>query len=572
MEGTAKKRRIRIAAGVVTACMAFSLCAIVACAPQTSNATNASDSSAEQSASAQSGSQGYVYMKDIVEQAKTIDPEEYEGALYDAVYQNGELNPPLISTLKDGTQVQRTPSYQGMYNQFVLGSEHRGCYSCHDNIKDELYSMPIMMYGQTGSHITCTGLDSIDKTGDIKISECISCHENGGGTGVPLPANLVHGLHSDTTAKCTDCHTTDIDGNWTMWDYDRYNELMGIYPADASEGSFSWDQTTTVDNMSDVFHFGWNHNADDAMRYVNDFSDQPLYNYTEEEMRAWEVSFTGAVEEPVTVTMGEMIDAGCSVDTAITIVCQENGTTGSMIANAKVTGVSVNKAIRTFCKTTDGYEAAFSIPDAFYPYTAETYPDESDESSVLVYKIGDSLLDYSHGWPVMHWKDGKTANQYVMRPNQFYLGSADTDMDTLVKAQNGGEFPDVAYVYLQQYETDTFNEMDHNDPNEQAANDPMGRILNFADGQIIEPGEFTFEGYAFSRHDTIAGIQVSMDLGNTWTTYPVENAKKGTWVYWKFTYDFPDAGEDSAYALYVRPVTSKGWVANWQDRVLVNVH
>ena len=72
-------------------------------------------------------------------------------------------------------------------------------------------------------------------------------------------------------------------------------------------------------------------------------------------------------------------------------------------------------------------------------------------------------------------------------------------------------------------------------------------------GRTGEP--LVFEGYASDFDRRITAIQLSLDQGEHWTTYPVEHADADRWVYWHFAYTPREAG---AYRLKVRAVNDEG--------------
>ncbi len=70
---------------------------------------------------------------------------------------------------------------------------------------------------------------------------------------------------------------------------------------------------------------------------------------------------------------------------------------------------------------------------------------------------------------------------------------------------------------------------------------------------VGEPIEFS--GYADDYDTAIAAVQFSLDDGEHWTTYPVENADARRWVRWRFSYTPEQAG---VYLLQSRSVNVYG--------------
>ncbi|MEG0016499.1 MAG: molybdopterin-binding protein, partial [Gordonibacter sp.] len=75
-------------------------------------------------------------------------------------------------------------------------------------------------------------------------------------------------------------------------------------------------------------------------------------------------------------------------------------------------------------------------------------------------------------------------------------------------------------------------------------------------GHVGEP--LTFEGYADDYDRAIAAVQFSLDEGENWTTYSLENAPMGRWVYWHFDYVPRKPGR---YKMKVRAVNEYGTVS-----------
>ena len=94
-------------------------------------------------------------------------------------------------------------------------------------------------------------------------------------------------------------------------------------------------------------------------------------------------------------------------------------------------------------------------------------------------------------------------------------------------------------------------------------------IMNYADGAAFKAGEtIVFEGYADDYDVAIAAIEVSMDDGETWTTFAVEGATVDKWVYWYFGYTPEEAG---TYKMQVRAVTAEGVVSPLASTIVFEV-
>lgn len=68
----------------------------------------------------------------------------------------------------------------------------------------------------------------------------------------------------------------------------------------------------------------------------------------------------------------------------------------------------------------------------------------------------------------------------------------------------------------------------------------------------------SFKGYAHDFDRAITAVQVSLDEGSTWTSYPTSNADPERLVQWTFSYT-PE--KEGRYTLLVRSVNDRNEVS-----------
>lgn len=319
---------------------------------------------------------------------------------------------PQVDLLADGTLVQLAPSLSGVGNgsaQAVLGStnyagfnteyleaDDRGCASCHDDLT--------AMVDGIGWHlIVGHGLNV--ETG---YEQCTTCHWKDGvrndlGT-------ILHRKHQGI-AECYDCHSeADGEGNFPIWDIDRYGELRGIASVPNVEGEFTWDQET-ITAHDEIFNAGWLGNENAQRRYDDIYNREPV---DEETFNTWAITVTGAVGEEMTWSLPELIEQAPSVTQTMKIRCDVNPIGGSMIAQAVVTGIPVSWLLEQTGLTDDAVAVRFiDINSGGTGNSGALNLHEFDEQgALLVYEINGERLNWSDGYPVQVWVNEDFAARY----------------------------------------------------------------------------------------------------------------------------------------------------------------
>lgn len=467
---------------------------------------------------------------------ETYQVEEITNSVYGQIAENQAKYAPKVTTLANGVQVQRTPTgaSAGIYNTYFLNSDSRGCYACHTNLYNTMINMPMSVYWQPETHMHTIGAGQTE----VDVMECVGCHQVSGGA-APL-ADVIHAIHSKSSfnamgGSCQSCHSIGSDGSYELWDYVRYEKYMGISPVDVSTGEFTYDQTTLTD-ADDVFCLDWNHNDRDMMSYWGVVGGAP--ETSEEELRAWPMIVTGESVEEKNYTMGELIDMDISETRVMTMACEINAPTGSMVANCEVTGISVKKLMELSGVEED---AVFSYNEPFWvPYTTElSMCDLTDDNALLVYKINGEMLTRAEGFPVQIWIAGDAASLFLKNVSQL----------TVLDKTDDGTRSEEKHMY------------------QPRANSPLVRVLNTEDGQIIKADEpYTIEGYAFALSGKVNAVEISMDQGASWTTFDTSDTDDDKWVYWRYTNTLPEG----SYVFYVRAVDEGGNATPIIEKLVLN--
>lgn len=444
---------------------------------------------------------------------------------------------PKVTELANGVKVQRTPQDGGIYNTYVLKADQRGCAACHASLQDTLNNLPM-------GHMDINLVNDVDVT----VEHCISCHTYAPGyiEGYYQVGTLVHGLHDSNAFRamggsCQSCHdANESTGKMELWDRVKYDRLRGITPiaAEDNEAAFSFDQTTTSSDVTD-FSLNWvEYGATDYMIY-DDYVNGLVNDH--QTLLDWEITVDGMVDNPFTMTMAEMIDTFPSVTEIKSMHCTMDPATGGLISTWEVTGISI-KAILEYAGVQEGAIELYTAPldnVCTYPTLLSTI-EEND--GLLVYQINGHDLRYYQGFPVISWMSGMGAPSYAKQVNHLIV--ADDPIEEL-------------YLYQGWVKED-----------EGFYNKPNTSILNTKEGQIIPVGTpYTIEGFADAYEDPIIAMEFSMDNGETWKRFDVENAKVGTWVYWYYTFT---PAEETAYVIKARAITKSGLVNQVPAAVLVN--
>lgn len=200
---------------------------------------------------------------------------------------------PKRTTLENGVQVQTIPFDNCVWNIGILQADTRGCNTCH-NVEDTVQKLPM-------SHPELWHPYGVEMTVDY----CYMCHN-----AVRTMADSLHALHlrndkfTETyNGDCLSCHHLDHKtGTFQLWDRVKYDVMTGFTDIANVQGDFSYDQ----DVLSPEENFFWFWNNGDG-RGIQPNYTEPAEDDNMEMFNNWTIEIKGCVEEPVTVTLGQLL-------------------------------------------------------------------------------------------------------------------------------------------------------------------------------------------------------------------------------------------------------------------------
>lgn len=237
---------------------------------------------------------------------------------------------PTVKTLESGIKVQAVPSDGLCWNVKVLNGENRGCEACH-TLEDALYNL----------YLPHSGLGGEYPTQEISINTCLVCHKQifdgkyGSRTSI---REAMHGLHLNSKTfdgNCYSCHLLDKEGNYKLWDNEKYNVLRGINWISNYQGQFSFDQNVTISQYETFTHISEQNDPNGITVLATD--DVEAYE-------KWEVKITGACDNQFAITL-PTLDQFPTVDRILKNHCVINGLGDAMIKNCNVQGIDMNDLI-----------------------------------------------------------------------------------------------------------------------------------------------------------------------------------------------------------------------------------
>ena len=551
--------RKKLWAGATT----LALClALAACAPQgqtSSPANQDGEGPSEPAATTENGvEQG---ASEAGAAAAEGSVEEFIQSKLDALEAREEAYAPEIRTLADGTMIQRTPTGNDAglifnhkttsYNNYYLNADNRGCMAtgCHSDLA--LLSENITDF----AHPKMTNEMGIEAT----VQQCILCHGSTGTIKEPDAfGSLIHGLHDqrnlgfqEAGGDCMSCHVQTQNG-LELWDTAKHEVLRGItkIAEDKLEGDFSYNQDKTL-SADELFDFPWINRDNDYARWARHEVLPAPDPETDGVYDQWTITVSGEVDNPVTLTINEWIDAVGLDDAVITAHCSANPTGGNLIGNYKITGLDVLKML-DYAGVKDTATACYGIAYDGWMTGTES---EGRETTVpldwmnqygvyLVLQVDGETLSYEGGYPAQLWAAGASANMYGKEIRELKVTSGDT-----LNPNYGLKFKwDDKKAYIGR---------------------PNVGIAELSEGEIIPAGQtHTFEGYAFATSATIDAMEFSFDQGATWKSFPVEDNDLTRWTWWNFDWTPPAPG---AYTISARAIDGEGEVTEYPVEIMFNV-
>ena len=497
-------------------------------------------------------------------QSDATTGEQYEADLEQTWEDIADEYAPKVTEDADGTLIQRTPqdtSYFQMYyvndgnlcyNTKYLDADNRGCNACHDDLAQTLQDAPFFhLEMDNGMGTTVT------------VDDCRICHDYGYGymDKQNQLGTLIHGIHqqSGVASDCMACHTATSDGEgMQLWDDVKHDVLEGISSVADVDGTFSYDQTTSF-GMPDVSWYYTEQNTTSiAKGYAGE--DNPDSYFDE-----WDFSVSGLVEKPFTEKLSDLIaeaeEAGVTKTDYMALQCIMNPFGGEAIGNIEYTGIPISWLVEKA-----GGVAAGADPTAIMSYApdgwgrAASWETYEDEGGYLIYKINGENIDWENGFPCMtawpsfgipasiRWCSEISVIDDPLSDLKMWKSWTLSDGGASDNEHNGG------HGYGSDEDVTTYNLVNL-------------AFTNLKEGQVLESGACSFEGYAWGTDETLATIEFSLDGGNTWTAYDVSDSDKTKWVYWHFTTNL----DPGTYVLQVRATTTEGTESYQADEVMVNV-
>lgn len=481
-------------------------------------------------------------------------------------------NLPLAVTRTDGTKIQRTPAtpdntmtlnftydYEG-WNTIYLNAENRGCNSCHSDLGELVATMG----GEP--HTPLSNAMGID----IQPRQCMDCHSYCNvlyDRGDTFPS-IMHSIHSASNEEfvadggdCMSCHYVESTGSYDQnkpdqgkfmfWDDVKYDLWRGLTKvgSDDVNGTFQFDQTYTL-GADKLFNKNFFSDITGPARKLTDHLELTPNPEADNIYNTWEITFSGDISNPVTMTIQEMIDKfGLDTDT-MTLHCDAGPVGTNLIGNYEIKGISMKKIMEyvgagddiTIVKAYSGggshmYNSPTSLIDQYDGY--------------LVLEVGGEPLPYQGGYPVQLWVGGGSAWNNEKQVTEVEFCAADLN--------DKEQFPDWFF------NTGLFDEAGHSNYK------PSVGVFNLTDGQVIDYAEgqpITFEGYASAFEVPISAVEFSFDGGETWVSNDTPNTTPKNWVHWQYDWTPPEQG---AYVLMVRATGADGITTMEPLRFLLNV-
>ncbi|MGI6152067.1 MAG: molybdopterin-dependent oxidoreductase [Christensenellales bacterium] len=433
-----------------------------------------------------------------------------------------ETYAPTVKVLSNGVKVQPVPYDKYAFNTAIINAENRGCNACHD-LMEVVQLLPM-------SHSELVMLRNVEAT----IGDCFGCHRP---PRVPM-GECMHGLHLNSNnfkGNCMSCHTIDpATGEYSMYDFTKYDIMYGITDVPNVQGEFSWTQETlsTVEDTP----FWWNG--------IDERGLQPTYKGYDEDPDAflnWEIKVTGDVENPGSFKLAEFAEAN-SVTRTITIMCTVNQPGGSLIANVEMTGIPLSYIAEQFGMKESVNDVHPKAEDWLGRSSAVDYYKPGVQEGLLVYKIDGQYLKPIHGYPCQIVLPGGGAGMWVKRPYEIEFRTNPTPT-TMTKG-------------------DGFSHNGH-------TNKVNAAIFDHHNGEFFPYGEpLTFEGYAWAYNDPIIAVEFSLDRGKTWTRYETPEMFYQNWVHWTYTIKPETIG---SYVLRVRGITEGGLITEVPGELMFNI-
>ena len=428
--------------------------------------------------------------------------------------QTDETYAPKVTILENGVKIQKTPAdvaestNETYWNNYYLNADNRGCTACH-TLEDALEDM------ETYHGTIYFGYDV-----EQGLQNCFGCHSF-------YDSDLgeaIHTLHQNNAkfieigGSCESCHYIEKDDDGTSayerWDYVKYDILRGFeyIAADDVDMVFEWNQTE-VTAREDMYYKSMKSDPDEWILTDDDTSEDVFNN--------WEISFTGAIDNEVSMTLKELIEKYGTQTRLMKNHCNVNGPGQGMIYQAEVEGICLTDIMKDLGVHEDAIICNPIATDGYsYPIATELL--ETEEALLVVGMNGDRIYA-EQGWPVAIWFNELSAGNFVKQVTEINFATEGTSSDfygNLIDATTAQQF-----------------------------DKPNVGVLTAYDGQVFEEDIVHIEGYADAWNEPIIRLEFSLDKGSTWKEYDIEDANTTQWVYWKADFNNLSVG---SYLLKIR--------------------
>lgn len=321
--------------------------------------------------------------------------------------------------------------------------------------------------------------------------------------------------------------------------------LRGIetVSADKLTGTFAYDQDYVQGADEPLWTYNYVKPDDVAMqRWGRDYLGMTPDPATDGVYDEWMITIGGACENPVTMSLAELVETCGSETRIMQVQCANNGEGGTYITNREVTGVPLSAIAELVGVSDDVLRLDAASADG---RTAEVdYPWCEQYGAYLVYEVSGEPISYAAGYPVQLWIGGWVADE-------FNKNIVDLEFST------------------EEYEAPVFYQGAYSRENGQRVGQPTTGICYLREGQIIPVGEeFTFQGYASSIGHAIEQVEVSFDHGKTWQTFDTPDNDLTKWTWWTYSWIPENVG---CYCIMVRAVDDAGCVTAKPHEIMVNV-
>ena len=235
------------------------------------------------------------------------------------------------------------------------------------------------------------------------------------------------------------------------------------------------------------------------------------------------MSIDGDCENPVTMTLPEMVEQFGTVKQVMKMDCTINGVGQATIMQSEVEGIPLSKVIE-FAKPKAGANIVSPIGSDGYDYAQMPIDWVVDNEAILVTKMDGEVLPNTQGYPCMVWVYNTSGGNFVKR------------ISNLTFMTNAEEAAPMGQVYLGEFADDCTGEV-YSKPNSGVLNYPTNVVLTGDEAKPVH-----LEGFADAWNEPIKKVEYSFDHGATWTVLDTPNNDSKYWTYWRLDFTPPEAG------------------------------